>query len=59
MLCAVQNELKPETCRSDIIVYFNVNLKLLAKLINIAFVGECVNYVDFKMHGATIETSRT
>ena len=25
---------------SDIIVYFNVNLKLLTKLINIAFVGE-------------------
>jgi len=25
---------------SDIIVYFNVNLKLLTKLINSAFVGE-------------------
>jgi len=32
--------LKTETCSSDIIVYFNVNIKLLAKLINIAFVGE-------------------
>jgi len=31
---------KSETCMSDIIVYFNVNLKLLTKLINIAFVGE-------------------
>jgi len=29
-----------ETRRSDIIVYFLVNLKLLAKLINSAFVGE-------------------
>jgi len=36
-------------------VYFNVNLKLVTKLINSAFVGECVNYVDFKMHGATIK----
>jgi len=26
--------------KSDIIVYFNVNLKLLTKLINSAFVGE-------------------
>jgi len=32
--------LKTETCRSDIIVYFNVNLKLLTKLINSAFVGD-------------------
>jgi len=31
--------LKTETCRSDIIVFFNVNLKLLTKLINSAFVG--------------------
>jgi len=38
VLCAVQNE--TETCRSDIIVYFNVNLKLLTKVINSAFVGE-------------------
>jgi hypothetical protein len=30
--------LKTETCRSYIIVYFNVNLKLLTKLINSAFV---------------------
>ena len=38
VLCAVQNEsLKTETCRSDIIVHFNVNLKLLTKLINGAF----------------------
>ena len=29
-----------ETCRGDIIVYFNANLKLLTKLINSAFVGE-------------------
>ena len=36
-------------------MYFNVNLKVLTKLINSAFVGECVNYVDFKMHGATIK----
>ena len=36
VLCAVQSE----TCRSDIIVYFNVNFKLLTKLINSAFVGE-------------------
>ena len=36
-------------------MYFNVNLKLLTKLINSAFVGVCVNYVDFKMHGATIK----
>ena len=32
--------LKTETCRSDIIVYFNVNLKLLTKLIDSEFVGE-------------------
>jgi len=46
-------------------VYFNVNLKLLTKLINSAFVGACVcvcvcvcvNYVDFKMHGAKIKIS--
>ena len=31
--------LKTETCRRDIIVYFDVNLKLLTKLINSAFVG--------------------
>ena len=30
---------KTEIFRSDIIAYFNVNLKLLAKLINSAFVG--------------------
>ena len=35
-------------------MYFDVNLKLLTKLINSAFVGECVNYVDLKMHGAKI-----
>ena len=34
-------KLKTETCRSDIIVYFNVNLKLLTELINSAFVCEC------------------
>jgi len=28
-------------------VYFNVNLKLLTKLINSAFVGECVNWVTY------------
>ena len=39
-------------------MYFNVNLKLLTKLINSAFVGECVNYVEFKMHGATIKKKR-
>jgi len=38
VLCAVQSETL--TCRNDIIVYFNVNLKLLTKLINSAFVGE-------------------
>ena len=27
-------------CGSDIIVYFNINVKLLTKLINRAFVGE-------------------
>ena len=27
-------------------MYFNVNFKLLTKLINSAFVGECVNYVE-------------
>jgi len=31
--------LKTETCRSDIIVYFNVTLELLTKLINSAIVG--------------------
>ena len=31
--------IKTETCRSDIIVFFNVNLKLVTKLINSAFVG--------------------
>ena len=31
---------KTETCRSHIIVYFNVNLNLLTKLIKNAFVGE-------------------
>jgi len=36
----------------------NVNVKLLTKLINSAFVGECVNYVDFKMHGATIKQTK-
>ena len=35
-------------------MYFNVNLKLLTKLINSCFCW-CVNYVDFKMHGATIK----
>jgi len=45
--------IKTETCRSDIIVYFNANFKLLTKLIKSAFVGEC--YVDFKMHDATIK----
>jgi len=40
--------------RSDIIVYFNVNLKLLTKLINSVFCW-CVNCVDFKMHGAMIK----
>ena len=40
VLCALQNEsLKTETCKSDINVYFNVNLKDLTKLINSAFVG--------------------
>jgi len=34
-------------------VYFNANLKLLTKLINSAFVGECMNYAEFKMHGET------
>ena len=32
--------LKTETCRSDSIVYFNADLKVLKKLINSAFVGE-------------------
>ena len=32
--------IKDQTCRSDIIVYFNANLKLLTKLINSAFFGE-------------------
>ena len=32
--------IKDRNCRSDIIVYFNVNLKLLTKLINSALVGE-------------------
>ena len=36
--------LKTETCRSDIIVYLNVNLKLLTKLINSAFVGVWTTY---------------
>ena len=36
-------------------MYLNVNLKLLTKLVNSAFVGECVNCVDFKTHGATIK----
>ena len=36
-------------------MYFNVNLKLLTKLINSAFVGVCVNCVNFKMHGAKIK----
>ena len=60
VLCAVRSEtdddgqLKIETCRSDIIEYFNVNLNLLTKLINSAVVGECVNCVHFQMHGATI-----
>ena len=42
-------------------MYFNVNLKLLTKLINSAFVGECVNCVDLKkkMHGATIKKGRS
>jgi len=31
---------KSENCRGDIIVYLNVNLKLLTELINNAFVGE-------------------
>jgi len=30
--------IKDRTCRSDIIVYFDVNLKLLTKLMNSAFV---------------------
>jgi hypothetical protein len=38
VLCAVQSEYL--TCRSDINDYFNVNAKLLTKLINSAFVGE-------------------
>jgi len=38
VLCAVRSE--TEKCRSYIIVYFNVKLKLLTKLINSAFVGE-------------------
>jgi len=38
VLCAVQSE--TETCRSDIIVHFSVNLIVLTKLINSAFVGE-------------------
>jgi len=37
-------------------VYFNVNLELLTKLINSAFVGECVNCVDLKMHGEMIKS---
>ena len=36
--------IKDRTCRGDIIVYFNVNLKLLTKLINIDFVGELTSY---------------
>ena len=36
-------------------MYFNVNLKFYTKLINSAFVGEFVNCVVFKMHGATIK----
>ena len=35
-------------------MYFNVNLKLLTKLINTAFFW-CVNWVDFKTHGTTIK----
>jgi len=38
VLCAVQNE--TETCRGDITMYFNVNLKPLTTLINIEFVGK-------------------
>ena len=38
-------------------MYFNVNLKLLTKLINSAFFW-CVNCVDFKMHGETIKIGR-
>jgi len=37
-------------------VNFYVNLKILNKLINSAFVGECVNCLDFKMHGAALKT---
>ena len=49
MLCAVQNEsVERHVCcvqcrmrlRSDIIVYFNVNLNLLTKLINSAIAGD-------------------
>ena len=36
-------------------MYFNVKLKLLTELINSAFVGVCVNWLDFKMHGATMK----
>jgi len=39
-------------------VYFNINLKLLTKVINSAFVGECVKCVEFKMHGATLKTKK-
>jgi len=39
--------LKTETCRSDVIVYVNLNLKLLTKLINSAFVGEWTGYKFF------------
>jgi len=39
--------LKTETRRSDIIGYVNVNLKLLTKLINSAFVGMWTGYKFF------------
>jgi len=39
VVCSAEWSLKTETFRSDIIVYFNVNLKLLPKFINNAFVG--------------------
>jgi len=35
-------------------VYFNVNFKTFPSLINSAFFW-FVNYIDFRMHGATIK----
>ena len=37
--------MKTEIRRSDIIVYCNVNLKLLTKLIKSAFVGKWTTYI--------------